>query len=188
MDKKDFLLALNDLRECWPRMNLSDRALDIWYEKLGVQYRAADLKAVISEYIETEEKQPTIAILLSKLHQRYPERTRLHERPFTLPAAFPALEWVMDVLTPQVVTREVQAIVGGKSWAALVSQRNWVPAYREKMDELFVRAKRLAGMSDEAFDQLMHEHRYGQAPPMVWQDRVKKTELYQRWSTMEVIE
>jgi hypothetical protein len=53
------------------------------------------------------------------------------------------IEYCMDVLGPAYVTAEIKKIVGADgevSWSKLLDNKDWVPAYKAKLNELYQQA------------------------------------------------
>lgn len=57
----------------------------------------------------------------------------------------PKIDYVLEVLGPQIVNREIKSITGGRTLSSLVSSAGWIDAYRKKLDELILKASSMDG-------------------------------------------
>lgn len=189
MNKPEFIDFMGEMAEIWPRMNVTERMSEYWWSKVGSRYSRQDCKQILSEYVEAEDKVPTIAAILGRLRARFRNNRIEDDKPFYLPPAYPALEWLMDVLGVETVCREMKSIVGeNPSWSGLVSQRNWVPKYKAKMAELYKLAREYSSIEDEDYNKMMANHEAGIQPPVVWKNDGIRRAMFARWNSRKGVE
>lgn len=171
-----------EMRALWPRMNLSDPVQEVWFEKIK-RWTRDQVKTVMLEFLETDERNPAISFILPRLRSRFPSNDRTTERPFTMQPAYPLLEFIMDTLGVDRVTEEIRSIVGNARISDLLLKKGWQEAYRGCIENLALEARDRAGMSQSEFNRLLSEHQFGLKPSIKWKDRGAKAAAERRWSS-----
>lgn len=129
------------LVEMFPRFHDSEAVKDLWFESLGKRYHKGQVIKAIKQFARTVDKMPSLASIQSTLDQVYGidfgrkrteiDKSRKH---------YMKIDACMDALGVDVVIAELKGIVGEPSavkWADLVERKDWIPAYRAKLDEMF---------------------------------------------------
>ncbi len=137
MDSNEMMSCLEEIRELYPRFNVSEVASRYWFDLCGRKYTRREFMTGVRKHVETSEYAPQIAAmngLLKSLFPREGDRLNQWEREYQV------IDFCMDMLGPDFVSDELKAIVGppqAVKWAALVSKANWVKDYRRAKKQLW---------------------------------------------------
>lgn len=75
MDKQNFEVAMFELSETYPRVNLPQKTIDIWYKRISTKgYIFTDLSKAIEKLQDTNYRMPSLADIIKACQEQQTRR------------------------------------------------------------------------------------------------------------------
>lgn len=137
MDSNEMMKCLEEIRELYPKFNVSETASRYWFDLCGRKYTRREFMSAVRKHVEVSEFAPNIANLnglLRAMFKRDLARRNHWDRDYQV------IDFCMDMLGPDFVIDELKTLVGAPQtvkWAALVARKEWVPQFKRAKKQLW---------------------------------------------------
>lgn len=156
MERGEMARCLEEMREIYPRVQVNEKSLEYWQEAVGKRFTRGQFMSAFKRHVSMSDSPPGIATMRQLLDAMFH-----HKAALTSPwdRDYLVIDFLMDMLTPAVVTDEIYRLVNDNGpvetvLARLMQKKDWVADYRKlkgKLWELSVKKWKSEGPPEKRF-------------------------------------